>query len=121
MKTLVIFGIFSDPAGSAVILQTEEKITSLLGQDLNSARHRFLREYFARRRPLKDRRGREYEGQFSFYKASAEEIKFFRLAGKLPENSKFWHKLRRKLSQGCSLHDLIHLLEIYALTENLSS
>jgi len=121
MKALVVFGVFSNSVGSAVILQTEERITSLLGQNLNSPRHRFLKEYFARRRPLKDRRGREYEGQFSFYKASAEEIKFFQLAGKLPENSKFWHKLQQKLSQGCSLHDLIRLLEIYALTENLAS
>ena len=121
MKTLVIFGIFSDPAGSAVILQTEEKITSLLGQDLNSPRHRFLREYFAHRKPLKDRTGREYKGQFSFYEATEEEIKFLRLARKLPANSNLWHKLRRKLLQGCNLKDLTHTLEICALAENLTS
>ena len=113
MGYLAVFATFTEPApGSALYLDGGIVVCS---QNLTSPRHAFFDDYFSRKRPIRFSKGYSEGEYWGYYSCSEEEVKLFTLAKQLPENSKLWHEVRRKLLQGCDLEDLIQTLEVCIL------
>ena len=119
LKYLTVFAVFTEPApGSALYIDGGIVVCS---QNLTSPRHAFFNAFFARKKPIRFSKGYSEGEHWGYYSCGEEEVKLLKLAKKLPEDSKLWHELRRKLLQGCDLQELIQTLEVYVLAENLSS
>lgn len=116
---LVIFAVFKEPTQGSVVYLSNGKL--ICSQSLTSSRHVFLEAFFANKKPTKYSKGYSEGEHWGYYSCSEEEVELLKLAKKLPEDSKLWYELRRKLLQGCDLRDLIQTLEVYVLAEKLSS
>jgi len=118
MGHLAIFAIFMEPTSSVVYLSSGYLICC---QSITSPRHAFFEAFFSCKKPTKYALGYSKGEHWGYYSCNEKEVKLLKLARKLPEDSKLWYELRRKLLQGCDLQELIHFLEVCALTEGLSS
>ena len=117
MKQFIIFAAFKEPTQDSVIYWGSGYI--ICAQKLTSPRHAFFKTFFSRKEPFFSK-VYSVDNYWGYYSCNEEEVKLLKLAKKLPEDSKLWYELRRKLLQGCDLQDLIQTLEVYVLAENLS-
>ena len=128
MKYRILFLIFTGPylSGSAVFLEQNKHSVLICSQGSTSLRHVFLKNFFARKMPIKTEKvypygeNWKYCNHWKYYDCSEEEIKLLRLIKKIPENSKLWCELQWRLSQNYDLAELIRLLEICVLVESFS-